>query len=99
MSTAGTDVHSTIDDVPVSNVDMKLEVLVIAVSDVGRSRDCYLNLGWRVDADVHRDEFRLVQLTPHGSGCSVQFGTDLAPATPGSAQWVCPRRARHRGCE
>jgi catechol 2,3-dioxygenase-like lactoylglutathione lyase family enzyme len=88
MSTAETDVHLAIDDVSVGNVDMKLEVIVIPVSDVDRARDFYVNLDWRVDADVHRDSFRLVQLTPPGSECSVQFGTDITPAAPGSAQWA-----------
>jgi catechol 2,3-dioxygenase-like lactoylglutathione lyase family enzyme len=66
-------------------IDQKLEVIVIPVSDVGRSRDFYEGLGWRLDADVDRDGFRLIQLTPPGSGCSVQFGTDLTSAAPGSA--------------
>jgi catechol 2,3-dioxygenase-like lactoylglutathione lyase family enzyme len=88
MSTAETDVHLATDDVSVATVDMKLEVVVIPVSDVDRARDFYVNLDWRVDADVHRDDFRLVQLTPPGSECSVQFGTDITPAAPGSAQWA-----------
>jgi len=68
-------------------VDMKLEVVVIPVSDVDRAKEFYGNLGWRLDADVAAgDEFRLVQLTPPGSGCSIQFGTNLTPAAPGSAQ-------------
>lgn len=88
MSTTETDVQSAHDDVPVRSVDMKLEVVVIPVSDVNRARDFYVDLGWRIDADVKRDNFRLVQLTPPGSECSVQFGTDITPAAPGSAQWV-----------
>ena len=88
MSTAETDVHPALDEVSVTNVDMKLEVVVIPVSDVDRARDFYVNLEWRVDADVHKGDFRLVQLTPPGSQCSVQFGTDITPAAPGSAQWV-----------
>jgi hypothetical protein len=70
MSTTETHVQSAHCDVPVRSVDMKLEVVVIPVSDVDRSRDFYVNLGWRIDADVERDDFRLVQLTPPGSGCS-----------------------------
>ncbi len=59
-------------------VDMNLEVIVIAVTDVDRAKDFYGNLGWRLDADVTRGEdFRLVQFTPPGSGCSVQFGIGL----------------------
>src|SRR3954454_14081872 len=70
-----------------SVVDMKLEVLVIPVSDVDRAKDFYAGLGWRLDADVATgDDFRLVQLTPPGSGCSVQFGTNLTSAAPGSLQ-------------
>jgi predicted enzyme related to lactoylglutathione lyase len=70
------------------SVDMKLEVVVIPVSDVDRARQFYGSLGWRVDADVDRDDFQLVQLTPPGSGCSVQFGTELTSAAPGSAKSV-----------
>jgi catechol 2,3-dioxygenase-like lactoylglutathione lyase family enzyme len=68
-------------------VDMKLEVLVIPVSDVDRAKDFYGRLGWRLDADVATGEdFRLVQFTPPGSGCSVQFGTNLTSAAPGSLE-------------
>ena len=68
------------------SVDMKLEVIVIPVSDVDRAKDFYARLGWRLDADVTADDFRLVQFTPPGSGCSVQFGRNLTAAAPGSAQ-------------
>jgi catechol 2,3-dioxygenase-like lactoylglutathione lyase family enzyme len=65
----------------------KLEVVVIPVSDAGRAKEFYGRLGWRLDADVARgDDFRLVQFTPPGSDCSIQFGTDLTSAAPGSAQ-------------
>ena len=68
-------------------VDMNLEVIVIAVADVDRAKEFYGNLGWRLDADVTRgDNFRLVQFTPPGSGCSVQFGINLPSAAPGSGQ-------------
>ena len=68
-------------------VDMNLEVIVIAVADVDKAKEFYANLGWRLDADVTRGEdFRLVQFTPPGSGCSVQFGINLTPAAPGSGQ-------------
>ena len=63
-------------------VDMKLEVIVIPVSDVDRSRDFYVGLGWRLDETPPG----VVQLTPPGSGCSVQFGANLTTAEPGSAQ-------------
>jgi catechol 2,3-dioxygenase-like lactoylglutathione lyase family enzyme len=68
-------------------VDMKLEVVVIPVSDVDRAKRFYSNLGWRLDADfVRGDEFRVVQFTPPGSSCSIHFGTGVTSAVPGSAQ-------------
>ena len=68
-------------------VDTKLEVVVIPVSDVDRSKRFYGSLGWRLDADFAYDNgFRVVQFTPPGSGCSVQFGTNITSAAPGSAQ-------------
>jgi catechol 2,3-dioxygenase-like lactoylglutathione lyase family enzyme len=74
-------------DANVKNVDLKLEAVVIAVSDVDRAKDFYGNLGWRLDADFAFDNgFRVVQFTPPGSGCSVQFGAKVTSAAPGSAQ-------------
>jgi catechol 2,3-dioxygenase-like lactoylglutathione lyase family enzyme len=68
-------------------VDLKLEVVVIPVSDVDRAKRFYGTLGWRLDADFAFDNgFRVVQFTPPGSGCSVQFGTNITSAAPGSAQ-------------
>jgi catechol 2,3-dioxygenase-like lactoylglutathione lyase family enzyme len=68
-------------------VDMKLEVVVLPVADVDRSKDFYQGLGWREDADVATDgDFRVVQLTPPGSSCSVIFGEGITSAAPGSAQ-------------
>jgi catechol 2,3-dioxygenase-like lactoylglutathione lyase family enzyme len=68
-------------------VDMKLEVVVIPVSDVDRAKHFYSKLGWRLDADfVAGDDFRVIQFTPLGSGCSVIFGKNVTPAAPGSAQ-------------
>jgi catechol 2,3-dioxygenase-like lactoylglutathione lyase family enzyme len=66
----------------VKNVDMKLEVVVIPVSDVDRAKEFYGRLGWRLDVTPPG----VVQFTPHGSGCSVQFGTNLTSAAPGSAK-------------
>jgi catechol 2,3-dioxygenase-like lactoylglutathione lyase family enzyme len=67
-------------------VKANLEVIVIPVSDVDRAKDFYARLGWRLDADRSAGEsFRLVQFTPPGSGCSIQFGTNLTSAAPGSA--------------
>jgi catechol 2,3-dioxygenase-like lactoylglutathione lyase family enzyme len=65
----------------VKDVDMKVEVVVIPVSDVDRAKDFYGSLGWRLDVTPPG----VVQFTPHGSGCSVQFGTNLTSAAPGSA--------------
>jgi catechol 2,3-dioxygenase-like lactoylglutathione lyase family enzyme len=71
----------------VGNVDMKLEVVTIPVSDVDRAKAFYERLGWRIDADIARgDAFRLVQVTPPGSGCSIAFGTGVSTAEPGSAR-------------
>ncbi len=72
---------------PVQAGEVRLEVMLLPVSDVDRAKEFYASLGWRLDADVARgDDFRLVQFTPPGSGCSIQFGTNLASAAPGSAQ-------------
>ncbi|MGH3206984.1 MAG: VOC family protein, partial [Trebonia sp.] len=66
---------------------MRLEVVVLPVSDVDRARDFYQALGWRLDADFPVDEgFRVVQLTPPGSACSVILGTQVTSAAPGAAQ-------------
>jgi catechol 2,3-dioxygenase-like lactoylglutathione lyase family enzyme len=68
-------------------VDMKLEVVVIPVSDVDRAKGFYGSLGWRLDADfVTGDDFRVVQFTPPGSGSSIIFGKNVTSAEPGSAQ-------------
>src|SRR5215468_10379564 len=68
-------------------VDMKLEVVVIPVSDVDRAKRFYGALGWRVDADlVLGPDRRVVQLTPSGSACSIHFGKGITAAPPGSAQ-------------
>jgi catechol 2,3-dioxygenase-like lactoylglutathione lyase family enzyme len=70
-----------------TRLDMKLESVVIAVADVDRAKDFYTQrLGWRLDADIAGGSLRIVQVTPPGSSCSVQFGTGLTDAAPGSAQ-------------
>jgi catechol 2,3-dioxygenase-like lactoylglutathione lyase family enzyme len=75
------------DTAPVKAGECRLEVVVLPVSDVDRAKQFYGGLGWRLDADVaHDDEVRLVQFTPPGSGCSIQFGTNIASGAPGSAQ-------------
>src|SRR5437867_10282821 len=74
-------------DSSVARLDMKLEAVVIPVSDVNRAKEFYGKLGWRLDADFPFDNgFRVVQFTPPGSGCSVQFGTSITSAAPGSAR-------------
>jgi catechol 2,3-dioxygenase-like lactoylglutathione lyase family enzyme len=66
-------------------MDMKLEVVVLPVADVDRANDFYKELGWRLDADfTSGPDFRVVQLTPPGSACSVIFGTGVTGAPPGS---------------
>jgi catechol 2,3-dioxygenase-like lactoylglutathione lyase family enzyme len=74
-------------DAAVARVDMKFEVVVIPVSDVDRAKEFYGRLGWRLDADYDNgDDFRVIQFTPPGSGCSVIFGKNVTAAAPGSAQ-------------
>jgi catechol 2,3-dioxygenase-like lactoylglutathione lyase family enzyme len=86
MSTAEAPTSAT-SDTGVRRVDLKLEVVVIPVSDVDRAKRFYERLGWRLDADFAFDNgVRVVQFTPPGSGCSVQFGTNITSAAPGSAQ-------------
>jgi catechol 2,3-dioxygenase-like lactoylglutathione lyase family enzyme len=67
-------------------VDMKLEIVVIPVSDVDRAKAFYASLGWRLDADFAGPEFRVIQFTPPGSPASVIFGKNVTAAAPGAAQ-------------
>ena len=68
-----------------ATVDLKLEVVVIPVSDVDRAKRFYESLGWRLDADLHgAGNWHAVQFTPPGSPCSIHFGTGITTATPGS---------------
>ena len=81
------EIRSDARDASVARVDMKLEVVVIPVSDVDRAKEFYGRLGWRLDADFAAgDDFRVIQFTPPGSGCSVIFGKNVTAAAPGSAQ-------------
>jgi predicted enzyme related to lactoylglutathione lyase len=76
-----------IDPSHVRTLDMKLEVIVIPVTDVDRAKQFYGGLGWRLDADFAFDDgFRVIQFTPPGSGASVIFGTNATAAAPGSAK-------------
>jgi catechol 2,3-dioxygenase-like lactoylglutathione lyase family enzyme len=78
-STAGSPMPGT--------VDMKLEVVVLPVSDADRAKRFYQNLGWRLDADFPiSDDFRILQFTPTGSQASIIFGTGIRDATPGSTE-------------
>jgi hypothetical protein len=86
MSTA--EVHNAGCDAAVGNVDMHLEVQIIPVFGVDRSRELYQRLGWRLDDDAPLDGLRIVQFTPPGSGASITFGTGLTTAAPGCS---CPR--------
>lgn len=86
MSTATSD-GQAIRAPTAGKVDMKLEVVVIPVSDVERAKRFYLGMGWRLDADFASGEsWRVVQLTPPGSPCSFFIGKGLTKATPGSVQ-------------
>src|SRR4051812_11585169 len=72
---------------PVNPGEMRLEVVVVPVSDVDRAKAFYEALGWRLDADLAVDDgYRVVQLTPPGSGCSIIFGDGVTSAPPGSAE-------------
>jgi catechol 2,3-dioxygenase-like lactoylglutathione lyase family enzyme len=74
-------------DASAVKVDMKLEIVIIPVSDLDRAKEFYANLGWRLDADFDNGkDFRVMQFTPPGSGCSVIFGKNVTSAAPGSAQ-------------
>jgi len=85
MST--TNAHTTTSDANVGKVDLKLEVQIIPVSDVDRSKQFYERLGWRLDADdAPLEGLRIVQFTPPASGTSVTFGQGLTTAAPGSAE-------------
>ncbi len=74
-------------DAKAGAADMKLEIVVIPVSDVDRAKEFYAKLGWRLDADFDSGkDFRVLQFTPPGSGCSIIFGKNVTAAAPGSAQ-------------
>jgi catechol 2,3-dioxygenase-like lactoylglutathione lyase family enzyme len=87
MSSAGASADAAGASPGPATVDLKLEAVALPVSDVDRAKQFYENLGWRVDADIAvGDDFRIVQLTPPHSECSIQFGNGLTTAAPGSAQ-------------
>jgi len=86
MNQTGNSVKQQNSDASVTSVAMNLEVHVIPVSAVERSKEFYQRLGWRLDDDVAlTNDVRIVQFTPPGSGCSVTFGKGITAAAPGSA--------------
>jgi catechol 2,3-dioxygenase-like lactoylglutathione lyase family enzyme len=87
MSTMEASKYEETKNPSVTGLGMKLEVVVIPVSDVDRAKEFYSAIGWRLNADRSTGEdFRLVQFTPPGSCCSVHFGRNVTPAAPGSAR-------------
>jgi catechol 2,3-dioxygenase-like lactoylglutathione lyase family enzyme len=87
MSTTDMSSESSMEGTPVGTIDMKLEVVTLPVSDVDRAKRFYQSLGWRMDADIVRGEnFRVVQLTPPHSACSISFGKGVTTDEPGSMQ-------------
>ena len=86
-ATYETQANDAASEASVAKVDMKFEIVVIPVSDVDRAKELYARLGWRLDADYDNGkDFRIIQLTPPGSACSVIFGKNVTGAAPGSAQ-------------
>jgi catechol 2,3-dioxygenase-like lactoylglutathione lyase family enzyme len=84
---SATEVDGSAADATLKDVDLKLEVVVIPVSDVDRAKAFYARLGWRLDADFSFDNgVKIVQFTPPGSPASIQFGSGLTTAAPGSAE-------------
>jgi len=89
MSTVLEDAETAAGPAEAEMIDMKLEVIVLPVSDVDRAASFYRELGWRVDADIATDNGgRILQFTPPGSPCSILIGTGLTPSAPGTAQFV-----------
>src|ERR1700722_17864587 len=87
MSNAATLRKPAVDTSQAGTMDMKLEVVVIPVSDVDRAKRFYGDLGWRLDIDYTAgDDFPVIQFTPPGSGCSIIFGKNVTTAAPGSAK-------------
>jgi catechol 2,3-dioxygenase-like lactoylglutathione lyase family enzyme len=87
MSTKPVRIDDATSDAKAAPVDMKFEIVVVPVSDVDRAKEFYGRLGWRLDADYDSGkDFRVIQFTPPGSGCSVIFGKNVTATAPGSAQ-------------
>jgi catechol 2,3-dioxygenase-like lactoylglutathione lyase family enzyme len=89
MSSTRVQSNAAIKTATAQPVEMKIEVIVIPVSDVDRAKRFYAGLGWRLDLDITADDqYRVIQFTPPGSSCSIIFGRGVTTATPGSAQGV-----------
>ena len=87
MSTTAVVSNEAASNAKAATFDMKFEIVVIPVSDVDRAKQFYTKLGWRLDADYDNGkDFRVIQFTPPGSGCSVIFGKNVTAAAPGSVQ-------------
>jgi catechol 2,3-dioxygenase-like lactoylglutathione lyase family enzyme len=87
MSSVSASSADTTGSPPVKAGELRLEVVVVPVSDVDRAKRFYETLGWRLDADLAvEDGYRVVQLTPPGSGCSIIFGQGVTKAPPGSSE-------------
>ena len=87
IATYETQANDAASETNVATIDMKFEIVVIPVSDVDRAKEFYARLGWRLDADYENGkDYRVIQFTPSGSGCSVIFGKNVTGAAPGSAQ-------------
>jgi catechol 2,3-dioxygenase-like lactoylglutathione lyase family enzyme len=86
-STKAVRTNDATSDTGVAKVAMKFEIVVIPVSDVDRAKEFYGRIGWRLDADYDNgSDFRVIQFTPPGSGCSIVFGKNVTAGAPGSAQ-------------
>src|SRR5215470_12353334 len=86
MATLTQEINKETDAARIAKIDQKIEVTIFPVADVDRAKEFYLKLGWRLDADFSLPGLRVVQVTPHGSACSLQFGTNLTSAAPGSGK-------------
>lgn len=87
MTSNVTDGESGVETSNASAFDMKIEIVIIPVTDVDRAKRFYRGLGWRLDLDFKSgDDYRVIQFTPPGSGCSVMFGKNVTSAAPGSLQ-------------
>jgi len=86
MATSSAISNELVSTVNIAKIDQKIEVTIFPVAEVDRAKEFYLKLGWRLDADFNSPNFRVVQVTPHGSACSLQFGKNLTTAAPGSGK-------------